>query len=103
MLRVIGPNIAIANGTNLLDNNKAPAITSKSFNNGKKYPVAANPPMKVAAVPVTSGCGIKLRKPFRPKTKKITPKRYLTTVAAIRKGLVVNDKDAIIVKIRLVH
>ena len=40
-------------------------------------------PMNCPATPLGGGSGMKCRKPFRPKTRKITPARYRATVDAV--------------------
>src|SRR5262249_52915551 len=45
--------------------------------------VRANEPTNAPAIPASSGTGIKFRKPLRPKTKNISPRRIRVMAAAI--------------------
>jgi hypothetical protein len=51
---------------------------------GNMYPVAARAPMKAPAFSGIGGCGMNCRKPLRPKTKKIRPRKTRTAVGAKR-------------------
>lgn len=76
---MMGARMTKAKGTKAPAMSRAPEIISQTFKKGKKYPEPASPPMNFPASSGRGGIGMKLKKPFNPKTKKMTPSSSLAT------------------------
>src|SRR5580658_604538 len=84
MLTMFGARIARARGTKRLERSSAPPITSTLLMSGNMYPVAARAPMSANALSGAGGGGMNCKKPFKPNTKKTSPRRSLAAEGAKR-------------------
>lgn len=81
MLTTIGAKIKSAKGTKNPLMSIKPQTTSRVLTNGKRYPIPNKAPINFCEASFGGGIGIKFRKKFNPKTKKIRPKiRRATTL-----------------------
>src|ERR1700676_1152773 len=82
MLTITGARMASARGTYRFTRRSTPPITRSAKMRVRQCEIN-RVPMNCPATPLGGGSGMKCRKPFRPKTRKITPARYRAIVDAV--------------------